>query len=420
MTPGSSDRNRAKCEQLRKVKHKRRATEQHGEHLPRKQREAPPLLKTSNPATKKQAGPIDGPGLQTGDCHVCKRTMVKDINILFTDGLDAFTAHCERATGHSGLDENGQLTGRHARTLCTDFYIKGVYSKLLISLLFDNPLDGHFEEYDILFRSGLIDDQSQLSNQGYLKAIATLNRAEQIDYLGLPFDTFEPTPHQQGKRRERYAQEAYSDRYDFVIYDEGKLFQFIRTCFIYSARRYFIDFGFDKYLLNDTLDNPLEYDLSICRGLLAGKPHNFYQRVKAKKYLVDEELTDRSIKAVRKAVSHAIREASVDDLFSDAIQMNRSLTTRHSIDAFQSFSQAFNHLGEDAIRKFMIALIEHPTPDDRGWPDLTAFNAGQYMPIEVKGKDKLTFSQIEHLFWLKNYLPEHAKNQRIAHTPLIN
>jgi hypothetical protein len=71
-------------------------------------------------------------------------------------------------------------------------------------------------------------------------------------------------------------------------------------------------------------------------------------------------------------------------------------------------------LGEEAIRTFIAKLFEHPTPDSRGWSDLSVFHQGQYIPIEVKGSDKLTYPQIERLYWLKNNVPEYAKNQRVS------
>jgi len=113
-----------------------------------------------------------------------------------------------------------------------------------------------------------------------------------------------------------------------------------------------------------------------------------------------------------------VRHIPIKDLLIDASHMSGPFTKNHQMSADNVIHQAFHQLGENGIRKFMIALIEHPTPDDRGWSDLTAFSDGLYTPIEVKGSDKLSFSQIERLFWLKRHLPEHAKNQRISHITL--
>jgi len=350
---------------------------------------------------------------------MCKRTTVREIDILFTEGLDDFVSHSEHESEFAALDEYGKLTDYYARTLCTDYYIKGAYAKVLTDLLFDKQIHTNSQELDILFRSRLIDESNQLTSHGYLKAIATLNRKNQIDYLGLPFDEFEPTLHQQGKHRERFAQEAYSEQYEFVAYDEGRIFDFFKTCFIYAARRYLIGFGFDKDLLKTIFHQPREYGLAIQNGLLAGKPHNFYQRVGKKKCLGDNELTDRLTRAVKESISYAIKNVSFKDLLTDAARISPRLTKNHQMSACIPIHHAFHHLGEEGLRKFMAALIEHPTPDNRGWADLTAFHEGRYVGIEVKGEDKLTFSQIERLFWLKQHLPEHAKNQRISHIPLI-
>jgi len=350
---------------------------------------------------------------------MCKIETVRDIDILFTEGLDDFVSHCEHKSKFAVLDDSGKLTDYYARTLCTDYYIKGRYAKILTDLLYDQDIDQHSQELDILFRSGLIDESNQLTNPGYLKAIATLNRKNQIDYLGLPFDEFEPILHQQGKHRERYAQEAYSEQYEFVAYDEGRIFNFFKTCFIYAARRYLIDFGFDQDLFERIPYQPREYDLAIQNGLLAGKPHNFYPIIGKKEYLGDNELTGRLTKAVEDSISHAIKNVSIKNVLADAEKIDPRLTKNHQMTDCNPLHQALLHLGEEGLRKFMAALIEHPTPDNRGWPDLTAFNAGQYIAIEVKGKDKLTFSQVERLFWLKHHLPEHAENQRISHITLI-
>jgi len=159
---------------------------------------------------------------------MCKRTTVRDIDVLFTEGPDDFLLRYE---SDNVLDVSGKLNDYYARTLCTDYYIKGAYAKVLTDLLFNKKIHNtSSQELDILFRSRLIDEAFQLTNHGYLKAIATLNRKNQLDYLGLPFDEFEPIPHQQGKHRERYAQEAYCEWYDFVGYDEGLTFQFLKMC----------------------------------------------------------------------------------------------------------------------------------------------------------------------------------------------
>jgi len=350
-----------------------------------------------------------------------KRQTVRGIDILFTEGVDDFVSHCEHESEFAVIDDSGKLTDYYARTLCTDYYIKGRYAKILTDLLYDQDIDQHSQELDILFRAGLIDHANRLTSPGYLKAISTLNLKNQIDYLGLPFDEFEPIRHQQGKHRERYAQEAYSDYYEFVAYDEGRIFNFFKTCFIYAARRYLIGFGFDKDLLKTIFHQPREYGLAIQNGLLAGKPHNFYQRVGKKECLGDNELTQRLTRAVIKSLSYTIKNISIKNVLADAEKIDLRLTKNHQMTDCNPLHQALVHLGEEGLRKLMAALIEHPTPDNRGWPDLTAFNAGQYIAIEVKvkGKEKLSFSQIERLFWLKHYFPEHARNQRISHIPLI-
>jgi hypothetical protein len=345
---------------------------------------------------------------------MCKQELTIDIKTLFTDGLDAFTSQCERRTGHKELDENGKLTDRYARVLLTDYYIKGLHSKILSDMLYGNKLHDHPNELETLFRCGLIDENHELTPHGHYKAVSTLNFNNQIAYLDLPLDEFGPIEHSGGKPRENYAKEIYSDQYDFVISDEGNLFQFIKICFIYSARRYFIDNGFNPELLEAIYHQPLDYFLAIPLGLLMGKEVNFYQKTRHKKHLTKEYNFEKLISIAKTSISQAIREVPIEALFCDAKRMRNLFPMRCGTNAHQAFEEALHQLGEGSIRKFIIFLFEHPTPDNRGWSDLSVFHQGQYIPIEIKGGDKLTFSQIERYFWLKNNVPEHAKNQRVS------
>lgn len=345
---------------------------------------------------------------------MCKGDIKSGIDTLFTGGLDQFSAHCEQAQGHSGLDENGKITDRYARVICTDYYIKGVYSKILAGILRGDKFDENPKELDILFRSGLIDENNRLTRQGYYKAISMLNFNNQINYLGLPLDEFEPIKHKQGRHREVYAENIYSERYDFVIYDEGKIFESIKDCFIYASRRYFVEHGFNPALLESIDHRPFEYLQAVRRGILSGEWLILKKMMSGNSHLLEKEDFQKNLCIVKKSISMAIRQMDIGTLFDDAKKMGKIPNLSRHESAFCSFEAAFHFLGEEAIRKFTARLFEHPTPDTRGWSDVTAFHQGQYIPIEVKGGDRLTYPQIERYFWLQDNVPEHAKNQRVS------
>lgn len=345
---------------------------------------------------------------------MCKRDIKSGIKTLFTEGLDQFANHCKQTTGHSGLDENGQITDRYARIICTDYYIKGIYSKILTGLLHGDTFDENPKELDILYKSGLIDEKNKLTHNGLYKAISTSNFKNQINYLNLPLDESEPIMHKQGTHREVYAKNIYSEKYDFVIYDEGKIFESIKNCFIYSSRRYFLDYGFNPSLLKKIYHQPFEFQQAVCRGILMGERPVLAKIMKENKGLLEKENFQKNVEIVKRSVSEAIKNMNVDILLSDAKRVPWSVRVRQHEYAICPIEGAFRFLGEDAIRKFTARLFEHPTPDNRGWSDVTAFHQGEYIPIEVKGADKLTYPQIERYFWLWDNVPEHAKNQRVS------
>jgi len=340
--------------------------------------------------------------------------IINAVNTFFTEGLDEFSSHCEHITGHNGLDENGKLTDRYARILLTDYNIKGLHSKILSGMLYGNEFHDHPNELETLFRCGLIDENHELTSHGHYKAVSTLNFNNQIAYLDLPLDEFGPIKHSGGKHRESYAKDLYSDQYDVVLYDEGKIFDFIKSCFIYASRRYLVDFGFSPTLLKKIYHRPFDFQQAVCQGILKGKWHIFERILSVNVDLLGKDEVQKNVDIVRKSVARSIRYIDINVLFSDAKKMAFGGSVGRHEPALASLEGAFQHLGEEAIRTFIAKLFEHPTPDSRGWSDLSVFHQGQYIPIEVKGSDKLTYPQIERLYWLKNNVPEYAKNQRVS------
>jgi len=347
-----------------------------------------------------------------------RKNDIKDaIDILFTDGPDQFASHCEQTSGHRGLDENGKLTYRYARVLCTDFYIKDRYRKLLISILLGDKFDGTSEELTILFKSGLIDANNRLTQHGYYKAISAMNVNDQIAYLEIPVDNFGPIRHEQGRDKELYARDIYSDCYELVIYDEGGLFETIKNCFIYASRRYFVDYGLNPDLLKKVYHRPFEFQQVVCRGILMGERPVLEKMIRENKRLFEKEDFQKNVNIIKTSILHAIKNIDADVLLSDAKRMPWSCRVRRHECGFSTILEAFQILGEETIRKFAAKLFECPISDNRGWSDLTALHNGRYIPIEVKANDKLSYSQIERFFWLHNNLPEHA-SQRMSHISL--
>ncbi|KXS54590.1 MAG: hypothetical protein AWU57_1040 [Marinobacter sp. T13-3] len=351
------------------------------------------------------------------EISMSKLDILNRIKILFTDGPDVFDSHCEKASGDSAFDETGKLTYRYARVLHTDYHITGLYSEILTNILRGTKPYEHSNELSVLFKAGLIDANSTLTQPGYYKAISAMNLDSQIEHLKIPLDQFEPIKHKQGLDREIYAKAIYSDQYDFVTYDEGELFEFIKNCFIYSSRRYFVDYGFNPALL-ETIDHcPYAFLQSVCRGILMNERPILAKMMGGNKHLLEKENFQKNVEIVKKSISQAIRDTSVDLLLSESDRVPSMSRVRRHKSSGGSINAAFQILGEKAIRKFTANLIECPIPDKRGWSDLTILHKGQYIPIEVKLQDKLSYSQIERFFWLQDSLPEHAKNQRIAKVP---
>lgn len=345
---------------------------------------------------------------------MCKRTIKRAIKIFFTEGPDQFASYFEKELGYNGFDENGKLSYLCARVLLTDYYIKGFHKKLLISILDGTDFDAPCHYLNTLFKSGLIDENNKLTQQGYCKVISELNVNRQAGYLGLPLDEFAKVSEVQRKDLEYYTKNSYSDYYDFVIYDEGHTFYVIESCFIYSARRFFVEQGLNPALLKPIFNNPYVYYHAVQLGILKDNWATLEKKLRGNKIWLEKEDFQKNAWIIKKSISYAIANVDVDDLFLDAKEMAKVFPKKRKVDNFQAFQAAFDFLGEEAIRKIITRLFEQPTPDKRGWSDLTAFHKGRYIPIEVKDKDKLSYSQIERFFWLKDNVPEHARNQRIS------
>lgn len=347
-----------------------------------------------------------------------KQRIKTEIAILFDEGPDKFDSFHKERWGHSGFDESGRIKPRYMEALCTDYGIKEPFSNILVGMLKGDQFDETKERLNILFRAGLIDEHNELTPRGRYKTLSSLNFYNQIEELRLPVDQLDKlVPKTRAWHIEDAAKNIYSDRYEFVVRDEGTLFEFIESCFIYASRRYLIDNGFSPELLNATRGNPYRFVLAIRQGIHKGDLSTVKNIPGVRTSLLEKEDPKKNLSIVKKTVSEAIRDIKMEIILEDAKQ-KPGLTNRIRGNPLHCVEKAFNLLGEDTVRKIVACLFERPSNSNTGWSDLTVFHEGQYIPIEVKGfNDKLIYSQIERLFWLYDNIPEHATNQRIAIPP---
>jgi hypothetical protein len=349
-----------------------------------------------------------------------KQIMSREIKILFDEGPDKFDSFHKQQWGYSGFDESEKIRPHYMQAFCTYYTIKKPFSSILKSILKGDDFDENKEKLSILFRAGLIDENYQLTHRGHYKTISMLNFYDQIEHLGLPLDQLEQLIGEKTNPCvEDAAKKIYSGRYEFVVHDEGTLFEFIESCFIYSSRRYFVDYGFNPELLYSIRGNAYLFVQAIRQGILQGHLSTLKNVVRGCDGILEREDPKNNLWIAKKSISKAIREMNIEVLLEDAKQ-RPGLTNRIRGDAMDCLKSALRILGEDALRNIISKLAENPTINNKGWSDLTVFHKGQCIPIEVKRlEDKLKYSQIERLFWLYSNLPEHAKNQRVATPPRV-
>lgn len=221
---------------------------------------------------------------------------------------------------------------------------------------------------------GLVDNDGELTHQGWKHGVGLLPLKEQCRIMGIACASVS------GVKTDRHPEfEAcryfVSQGYTGAYCEAGPILLLIRAA------------ALDVFTSLNTLGSRSDACTRFTEAQLA----------------LNRDSTDR--------ILHAIRSASVASVVRNFNEIYASSLVQEAYPALSSemMESLFSALGPEPLGRIAAAIAEDPYTYRSGWPDLTMTNGFELLWAEIKTTDRLHLSQITTLHRMKSLLPGQLK-----------
>ena len=308
------------------------------------------------------------------------------------------------------IDKEGLLKPHYRQFLLHRYRFSSLLRKKIIESAYTQNVPLSSNERKVLFLSGLIGSDNNLTAQGKLKAVELSPQHAQAELLGIDVDKHWIKPCRKGDLEinilSQYVNEGFQGNFD-----EGRLLRSACRAFIYSSRRYFHEISLTERgeeLVENHWKGSRYFDY-VFEILMSNGPRAF--RLEDYSLYLDLDMSGvlQFKKHLKELVNKSIALTSLNDYLLDVETISKDVpdaSARNSkIFSFASdgIKVLIDIMGESDFRNLCRSLIENNMGLFYGWPDLTLYdNRGLHL-VEVKGpKDKLNYAQVELIDWFVN------------------